>query len=315
MNLAHSLLIICCMQTAWAHEQAATDAKKLLGEQQRDAFAKLRKARRADFFTVLAQNPCLKHKRTQSTHTVIFTCIEKFSTPENPYPEQAIARVRADGVDIDQQDFLGRTTLAHLARGHWEEYSPNAPLTRGLLKDKADPTLQDDSGRNAFSYAYGSDYADKQALLLSAHPTMAHVVNQPMLLHGWQTTCLPVIIGNRGSGYGTEMQAKVIKNCLKAGAHVSPDDLISAAEKAQWCSAFFKRCSPELYGKALALAQEKNESQTVRAVIQNALRYKNRYDMKNGILKDSFPKPVYRYIKEYLSDETLKWHPYEQGAA
>lgn len=114
MNLTHALFIICCMQTAWAHEQAAdriSEKEYLRRVAIRTTYEECRTAEQRQ--VLLKNHPFLCAPRIEGA-SLILSCIEKHGSLANRYPIEQVQTLLENGVPIDQAG-TGRRTALHEA--------------------------------------------------------------------------------------------------------------------------------------------------------------------------------------------------------
>lgn len=250
-----------------------------------------------NFLENLVHNQTLRAQRVTISTSIIELC---------SYRHIPLQQAVGLGIPIDQQDSMGRTFLMEVSRGYQEEQSCDLPLTQSLLDHKADPTLQDDEGRNAFGYALSSDHGARQTLLLAGHPKIAAIINEPMLIHGHRQTPLRAII--HASDAYCFYKKDIAKTILRAGARIFLENVIDSANQLSCCKAIFKKCSLDLLQQARLLLKDNPRAGYPLLSRQRALENGIMYQLREAKLKNVFPKPVYKLVKAYFpEDEKIDW--------
>lgn len=250
------------------------------------------------FIDCVKQDPTLRAPRINN----ISDSVMELALYHNIAPHEAVELA----IPIDQQGDSGKTLLMQLARGYWEEDMSEPKITQQLLALKADPTLQDDHGRNAFGYALSSDHAARQALLLAGHPKIAALINEPMLINARRQSCLSAVI-NASQAYSF-YQAALVKTLLRAGAHVSLENVVDSANEIACCKPIFKKCSLNLLLQARPLIRENRSGGYPLLSRKRALNRGILYQLREAELKKIFPKDVYKIVKGcFEKNEKIDW--------
>lgn len=276
-------------------------------KKRRAVFQELRDAiSKKQIIALVAQHPFLREPHLEQDDPIPWQLI----THSCGYPQEEMHKLFELGVPIDQTaDSKRRTTLMISATGNRDD--GGLSTLRGLLADKADPTVQDVKGCNAFGYAVGSPYSAHQLNLLATHAALASVINQPMAIDGRMRTCLHALTCCRDRY--TIYRKKILKKFLKAGALVQPNDVANIVNICPDLASALKKCSWRTLVAAKPLIEKQDSMlplETRQATYNMGLRYCLQHKQLKDIFRTSYGddtpyqeygagKP-YQLIKGYL---------------
>lgn len=245
MNQLLVTILIGATLACHATEQLSPEEQEYLRQRAiRDKFEEGQRSQE-ERLTLIKQHPFLRAPRIIGS-SMILSCIDSDSIDS-----KKVQALLDSGVDIDQEGTGGRTALHEVAVG-MSMFSHF--LVRGLLAYKADPTKQDSDGYNALGIALTSNRCDRSVLMLTSHPKIACVVNQPMLVHTRMTTPLNALITTDNPSCIYRKDA--IEKILDAGAQIRVQDICDSLESDRAYETILKRCSLSQLTAALPFVEQ-----------------------------------------------------------